>query len=166
MLASGVGVVLAANALAADGTGDRGVTVGRFATQIASALGDNEHSAAVVGYSLRALGIEGGLEAREPLTAGTAAEFAAILGVRIAPPARADGRMSSSQATALVGHIASLYIEVNGIPPEPPNQCLTSLNRGFCVDCCKVATGLKGQYCGRFCRDNVSPPPSPEEPMP
>lgn len=109
-----------------------------------------------------------GLDSSAPLTYATVSRIAHDLGVQVTPPANPDAVVSSAQA----GAIASLITAARGgasvsLPAdEVPNQCLTSDNRGKCVDCCKSASGEDGQFCGRFCHANVAPPPSPGEPQP
>jgi hypothetical protein len=108
------------------------------------------------------------LNSSAPLTYGTVSRIAADLGVRVAPPANPDAVVSSAQAGAIASLIAAARAGASvGIPSdETPDQCLSSSNRGACVDCCKQASGLGGQFCGRFCHANVPPPPSPGEPQP
>jgi hypothetical protein len=109
-----------------------------------------------------------GLDSNAPLTYATVSRIARELGVQVAPPANPDAVVSSAQA----GAIASLLAAVHGgasvtLPADDvPSQCLTSDNRGRCVDCCKAASGDGGQFCGRFCHANVPPPVSPGEPQP
>ena len=103
-----------------------------------------------------------------PLTYDAVSRIAADLGVAIAPPANPGAVVSQAQAGAIASLImasrAGASVEVPA--DDVPNQCLTSSNRGSCVDCCKEATGLGGQFCGRFCHANVPPPVSPGEPQP
>jgi hypothetical protein len=83
-------------------------------------------------------------------------------------PANPMSPVSAEGASAIAGVIAMGYAAhgAAGSVEDPPNQCLSSENRGSCVDCCKAAAGASGQYCGRFCHANVAPPPSPGEPTP
>ena len=108
------------------------------------------------------------LNSSSPLTYGAVYRIAAGLGVQVAPPANPDAVVNSAQAGVIAGLISASR-EVTGVavPADGiPSQCLTSDNRGKCVDCCKEASGDGGQFCGRFCHANVPPPPSPGEPTP
>jgi hypothetical protein len=160
-----VGVLGAASVMAADGVVDR-ATVGGFAGQLAWALGADSATFKLAKASLRAQGVKGDLDASAPLTAGIAARVAADLGIKVAAPSDPASPVSARQAATLAGYIGLMSLGAESTSVEPPNQCLSSENRGSCVDCCKEATGEKGQYCGRFCHANVSPPPSPDEPQP
>jgi hypothetical protein len=108
------------------------------------------------------------LNSTAPLTYGTVSRIAADLGVQVAPPANPDAVVTSAQAGAIASLITALRTSASVELPadDVPNQCLSSANRGACVDCCKLASGLGGQFCGRFCHANVPPPPSPGEPQP
>jgi len=155
-----------AYAMAAPGAGSA-VTMGQFATQVVAALGQDARDIEAVKASLRSLGLMADFDAMAPLSTGMAARFAGELGVKVTRPLAPTGPMSAGQATALAVHIAGAFVDkaAAGLA-DPPDQCLSSENRGTCVSCCKEATGLTGQYCGRFCHANVPPPPSPDEPQP
>lgn len=163
-MAVALGLLATAPGRAADRATDR-VTVGQFTNQIVAIIGENPHGAENVRVTLRALGIGADIDANAPLTAGVAALVAEVLRVKVAPPSSPAALMTPGQATSLAGHIGSAYVGATEGSVEPPVQCLTSLNRGQCNDCCKEATGLTGQYCGRFCHMNVATP-SPDEPQP
>lgn len=107
------------------------------------------------------------LTAAAPLTYGTVSRIAADLGIRVAPPADPDATVNVARAGAIASYVAAGLASASvEVPADPPNQCLNSDNRGACVDCCKTATGLSGQYCSRFCHANAVPPPSPKDPQP
>ena len=109
-----------------------------------------------------------GLDLSAPLTYGTACRIAADLGVQVAPPANPDAVVSSAKAGVIARQISAARGGAGVALPadDIPSQCLTSDNRGKCVDCCKAALGEGGQFCGRFCQANVPPPTSPGEPQP
>jgi len=156
----------AATAMAAPGAGNT-ATVGQFATQLVAALGQNAGDIASVTAALRAMGVTADFDANAPLTAETAVRLASELGVKVTAPTASAGAVSAGQAAALAGYIAGVFVDhaAAGLS-EPPSQCLSSANRGACNNCCKDATGLTGQFCGRYCHANVPPPPSPDEPQP
>jgi hypothetical protein len=120
------------------------------------------------GTSPRAAAAWADLNANSTLTYGTVYRIAADLGVQVAPPANPNAVVSSAQAGVIAGQIsASRGVTGVAVPADDlPSQCLSSDNRGKCVDCCKQASGEGGQFCGRFCHNNVPPPPSPGEPTP
>jgi hypothetical protein len=143
------------------GPGRERVTVGQFATQVAKAFGEDTRNVATITVSLYA-----DLDRNAPLTTGLAAQIARDLGVKIAAPANPSESMSAGQSASLAGYLVMAYAGQGATPSDPPTQCLVSENRGACVECCKEATGLSGQFCGRFCLANPPQGPSPEEPLP
>jgi len=164
-----IAVVLfvAASSMAATRAGGGVVTIGQFATQVVAAMGQDARDLEAVKTSLRTMGVSDDFDASAPLTAGMAAKLAGNLGIAVTRPATPAGPVSAAQAAALAGHIAAVFVDraAAGVT-DSPDQCLRSDNRGACVNCCKDATGLTGQYCGHFCHANVPPPPSPDEPQP
>ncbi len=160
---------LAATALAAPGapatTGK--ATVGEFAVKLATALGYDAADAKAAAGALSRRGVTLAADLSSPLTEGDAARVMSELGIAMVEPANPGAPVSSARAGSLLASIpASMSIE--GISPadEGPTQCLTSVDRGTCVNCCKDATGLTGKFCGQYCHANVPPPPSDGEPQP
>jgi hypothetical protein len=142
-------------------------TVGGFALRVSSLTSGQSAETGDVTTVMKRFGLPEGLDAGSPLTYGEIARIAASLGVAIAPEPNPSGPVSQDLSRAIAGLLSAAYAG-HGAPAtdEPPAQCLTSDNRGTCVDCCKAATNSTGQYCGRFCHANVTPPPSPGEPQP
>ncbi len=142
-------------------------TVGEFAVKVAGALGLDASDAKTAASALKGRGVTFAADLSATLTEGEAARIMSDLGVAVVAPANPGTPVSTARAGSLVGSIpASASIE--GISPEDegPTQCLSSVDRGTCVDCCKAASGLTGKFCGHYCHANVAPPPSPEEPTP
>jgi hypothetical protein len=160
---------LAATALAAPGasatTGK--ATVGEFAVQLATALGYDAADAKAAAGALNRRGVTFVADLSATLTEGDAARIMTNLGIAMVAPANPGAPVSAARAGSLVASLpASMSIE--GIAPEDegPTQCLSSVDRGTCVNCCKAASGLTGKFCGRYCHANVAPPPSDGEPQP
>ena len=157
------------------------VTVGQFAVQVASALGYETRDAKGAQDALRALGVNLSADLNAPLTEGTVARIASDLGVRVLAPPKPEVPVTSARAGFLAGTIGdavSFGTETNE-PPQPispPDSCLQSVDRGTCVNCCKDAVGMltnhqgnprdAGKECSKFCKNNVPPGPSDEEPQP
>jgi hypothetical protein len=142
-------------------------TVGEFAVKVAGALGLDATDAKTAAGALKGRGVTFAADLSATLTEGEAARIMSDLGMAIVAPANPGASVSSARAGSLVASMpTSLGIE--GITPEDegPTQCLSSVDRGTCVDCCKLASGLTGKFCGHYCHSNVPPPISPEEPTP
>ena|SRR5437867_3315698 len=149
------------------------ITVGDFAVKVTRAIGQpvTDKSAAV--QSLRNLGVTIG-EANAGLTEGVAAKILADLGLHVSTssPSSAVTAGKADQLATMIG-LASAAVAPADF--ELPKQCLSSFNRGLCVDCCKIAAGctnLQAQCefstpCAKFCKD-VLPPGhvSPSDPEP
>lgn len=167
-------VTLAATLLAAliiyPGTvslaGPSSTTVGEFIARVSALTGQPQRS--FLPSSATEAKAAGRSELLEPLTFGVVLEVAAGLGISLKTPSNPLAPVSAEQAGVMATQIAMNYsARGSGVTvDEPPTQCLSSDNRGTCVDCCKQAIGASGQYCGRFCHANVPPPPSPGEPAP
>jgi hypothetical protein len=144
------------------------VTVGEFATQVARALGQEVAGQKEAVESLRGMGVNFGADLTAPLNESMVARMAADLGIAMAPPTNPEGTVNSAKSGQIAAAFGAVHLEskLTGSQEEPPNECLSSVNRGACVNCCKSASGLGGQYCGHFCHANVAPPPSPGEPVP
>ena len=69
-------------------------------------------------------------------------------------------------SNAIVGRLAA-FLEAKPVYTTDglPTSCLSSTNRGACVNCCKEA-GAAANQCAHFCQSNVSPPVSDPEPQP
>ena len=143
-------------------------TVGEFVTKGAQASGHEVTTPKAAVEALRGRGVSLAVDLSSPLTSATVARIAADLGVRIVQSATPEAVVSQGLAGQLATALgAAMDSQVVGAPPEnPPSHCLTSVERGTCVNCCKDASGLTGKFCGRYCHANVPPPISPEEPMP
>jgi hypothetical protein len=140
------------------------VTVGDFAARVAVLTGQPPTvlaAAAKTDPANRAL-------LGSSLTFGAISMVAADLGVTLKSPINPTAQVTAGQAEIIAGALARGYAArgSGNTIDEPPTECLSSENRGFCVECCKTATGGNGQFCGRFCHANVAPPISPGEPLP
>ena len=142
-------------------------TVGEFAVNLATALGFDANDAKAATKALAGRGVTFAADLSAPLTEGEAARIMSDLGIAVAKPANPGAAMSPARVGSLVASIpASMSIDGKVTQDEGPTQCLSSVDRGTCVNCCKDATGLTGKFCGRYCHANVPPPASDEEPQP
>ncbi len=144
------------------------ITVGEFATQVARALGQEVAGQKEAVESLRGMGVNFDADLAAPLNEAAVARMAADLGIAMAPPADPAGTVSAAKSGQIAAAFGAAHLESRPVTSQepPPTECLSSANRGACVNCCKSASGLGGQYCGHFCHANVAPPPSPGEPVP
>jgi len=142
-------------------------TVGEFAVKVAGALGLEATDAKSAAGALKDRGVTFAADLSATLTEGEAARILSDLGVSVVAPANPGAVVTSVRAGSMAAAIPP-SAGIEGISPEDdgPTQCLSSVDRGTCVDCCKAATGLTGKFCGKYCHANVAPPPSPEEPTP
>lgn len=142
-------------------------TVGEFAVKVAGALGLDAVDAKTATAALKGRGVTFAADLSATLTEGEAARIMSDLGMAIVAPANPGAVVTSVRAGNLAASIPT-SASIEGISPEDegPTQCLSSVDRGTCVNCCKDATGLTGKFCGKYCHANVAPPPSPEEPTP
>jgi hypothetical protein len=143
-------------------------TVGEFALKVADALGlDPKDATAAVG-ALKQRGVTFAADLSATLTEGEAVRVLSDLGMTVVAPVNPGAAVSSVRATSMVAAIPPSANLERSLPSEDegPTQCLTSADRGTCVNCCKDASGLTGKFCGRFCHANVPPPVSPGEPQP
>lgn len=142
-------------------------TVGEFALSLASALGLDAVDAKAATRALEGRGVTFAADLSAALTEGEASRIMSDLGIAMAKPANPGAAMSPARVGSLVASIpASMHIDGKVTQDEGPTQCLSSADRGTCVNCCKEATGLTGKFCGRYCHANVPPPASDEEPQP
>ena len=141
-------------------------TVGQFIANLAAAVTGEPQTIRSAQDTLRRLGSTGDFNASAALTEGFVVRMASDLGVNIAPGSNASTTVSPAQSTAIVGRLAA-YLEAKPVYTTDglPNACLSSSNRGECVNCCKDAGGQANQ-CAHFCHSNVPPPPSDGEPQP
>jgi hypothetical protein len=141
-------------------------TVGDFAVKVAAVLGyavtDQEKAA----DALRAKGVDLMADLSATLTEGEAARIMSDLGVAVNTPVNSGNEVSDARASIMAGALSQMALESFSTQDTGPTQCLSSVDRGTCVNCCKAATGLTGKFCGRYCHANVPPPPSPTEPTP
>ena len=174
VLALSAALVAAAYAAPAAPAKTGKTTVGEFAVRIATAAGTEQPVASKAADALRARGVDLSADLSATLTEGTVARIMADLGMKVSAPANPNTPVSEAKAGYLAGVIgtqalgASITMEV-GLP----NQCLTSKNRGQCVECCKAATGcgpapapFDCNTCSKFCKNNDPGGPSEEEPAP
>jgi hypothetical protein len=173
VLALSVGLVAAAYAAPA-APAKTGTTVGQFAVRIATALGTEEPNASKAADALRSRGVDLSADLSATLTEGTVARIMADLGMKVSAPADPTTPVSDAKAGYLAGVIGTQAM-TNSISLETglPNQCLTSKNRGQCVECCKAATlcgpppaAFDCNVCSKFCKNNNPGGPSDEEPNP
>jgi hypothetical protein len=152
------------------------VTVGDFAVKVAVALGYSVPDQNKAAEALRARGVGVGPNLSATLTEGDAAKIMSDLGVNVTTPKDPGSELSASKAGSLAGSLQTLAASGFSTATTLPNQCLHSVDRGTCVDCCIAAVGplpdpgggtrTAGKECSKFCAANVPPPPSPGEPTP
>ena len=147
-------------------------TVGDFAVQVATALGDATPDAQKAASALRARGVNLSANLGATLTEGEAARIMADLGVSVAAPADPSTPVSTVKAAVLAGMMTNAT-SARTVADPLPTQCLSSKNRGNCQDCCKAATlcgpppaAFDCNTCAKFCKNNVPPQPSDPEPTP
>src|SRR5262245_45475221 len=115
-------------------------TVGDFAVQVATALGDATPDAQKAAAALRSRGVKLSADLGATLTEGEAARIMADLGVSVAAPAEPSTPVSSVKAAVLAGMMMTNATAARTVNDGLPAGCLTSRNRGQCVECCKAAT--------------------------
>lgn len=52
--------------------------------------------------------------------------------------------------------------EPTPVPQAAPEECLIERNHGACVECCKRLGPIQANFCARFCRTDIFPPPEGE----
>ena len=182
---------LAIAAFAAPGNGKQPaqpITVGEFAVMISQAIGAPATSPQTAVANLQARGLNTPLDLSARLTERQVISMFHDLGVVNIRSSNPADRVSNERAESILGTINLNSIAAFPNPPPPeelPTQCLSSFNRGTCVECCKAAIGSvpnpepnpddpdgdltidPGRICAKFCKA-VLPPgqSSPSEPMP
>ena len=142
-------------------------TVGEFAVRLATAIGYDTVDAGAAADVLKRHGIRLTADLSVALTEGEAARILSESGIAVAAPANPATPVSPARAASLAAVVSgATSADGRSLQDEGPTQCLSSQNRGECNNCCKAASGLGGQFCGRFCHANVPPPVSPGEPLP
>jgi hypothetical protein len=151
-------------------------TVGEFAVKVAIALGYATPDTKAAVEALKGRGVNLMADMSATLTEGEAARIMADLGMSVTSPTNPGATVSTTKAGFLAGTIGSAKLESIAPEVDLPTECLSSVNRGACVNCCKAVVGQllndqgnlrdAGKECGHFCHANVPPPPSPEEPAP
>ncbi|HEV8200246.1 MAG TPA: hypothetical protein VGS03_09510 [Candidatus Polarisedimenticolia bacterium] len=173
VLALSLGLVAAAYAAPA-APAKTGTTVGEFAIRVATAMGTEEPNASKAAEAIRSRGVDLSVDLSATLTEGTVARIMTDLGMKVSAPANPNTPVSDAKAGYLAGVIGANAV-TSGISLETglPTQCLSSVDRGTCVECCKVATGcgkppapFDCNVCAKFCHNNVPPGPSDQEPAP
>jgi len=141
-------------------------TVGLFVTQLAAAVEGEPQTFRSAQATLRRLGATGDFNASAVLTEGFVTRMAGDLGINVTPGTSPAATVSAVRSTAIAGRLAT-YLEArpNFNTEGLPTACLSSENRGACVNCCKE-TGASANACAHFCQSNVPPPPSDGEPTP
>jgi hypothetical protein len=168
-----------------------GETVGGFALKVAAAYGADAKDQTAAVTALKALGVYFEQDVSARLTEKQAVRILADLGLAVVPPASPDKPVSVAMANLLATRVGLTCAKGSTPPPNGmPTQCLSSKNRGACVECCKEATrcgthgddhhgddhhgkdhghddhggGFDCEVCAHFCKANVPPPPSPGKP--
>ena len=140
-------------------------TVGTFLVQVATAIDGEPRTLDAARQTLRRLGANGAFDASATLTEGVVARLVADLGVAMGPGSDPGAPVSAVRSAAVAGHLGAV-LEGRGLfTDQLPSACLSSINRGFCVNCCKE-TGATASQCAHFCHANVPPVVSDEEPNP
>jgi len=176
VLALCAGLTVAAYAVPGTSANAGKATVGEFAVKVATALGYETLDSKSAVEALKGRGVNLAADMSATLTEGEAARIMADLGMSVTAPTNPGATVSTSKAGFLAGAIGSAKLESIAPETDLPTQCLSSPNRGACVNCCKTIVGplpdngggtrSAGKECGHFCQANVPPPPSPEEPAP
>jgi hypothetical protein len=165
----GIALCLATLAQAAPGgnaSQQQAATVGQFIANLAAAVTGEPQTIRSAQEALRRLGSSGDFNPSAALTEGFVTRMAADLGVSVIPGSDPSAPVSPARSNAIVGRMAS-YLEAKPVFTGDglPTACLSSANRGACVNCCKEA-GAETNQCAHFCQSNVPPPPSEGEPQP
>ena len=166
-VAVGMTACLSSLTMAAPGAVQQGapVTVGGFVRQVAAAVDGEPRSLDQARVTLLRLGSKLQFDPAAPLTEAFVASLAADLGVAVQPSQMPATQVTPARSTAMAGLLA-LAAERRHTTGDPlPVECLSSDNRGVCVNCCK-ATGAAASDCSHFCHSNVPPVPSNPEPQP
>jgi hypothetical protein len=171
------GLTLAAYAVPGTSANAGKATVGEFAVKVAIALGYTTPDSKSAVEALKGRGVNFAADMSAALTEGEAARIMADLGMSVSAPTNPGAAVSASKAGFLAGTIGSSNLESLSPEVDLPAECLNSVDRGTCVNCCKAAVGQlpntsgnglrdAGKECSKFCKANVPPGPSPEEPAP
>jgi hypothetical protein len=164
----GIALCVASLAQAAPGANatPAATTVGLFVTQLAAAVEGEPQTFRSAQATLRRLGATGDFNPSAALTEGFITRMATDLGINVTSGANPGTPVSAIRSTAIAGRLAT-YLEARPTYDTEglPTQCLSSSNRGECVNCCK-ATGALASQCAHFCVSNIPPRPSEEEPNP
>ena len=177
VLALCAGLTVAAYAAPATSVNAGKATVGEFAVKVATALGYSTPDSKTAAEALKGRGVNLVADMSAPLTEGEAARIMADLGMSVTAPVNPGATVSTSKAGFLAGTVGAMTLESISPEVDLPQECLTSVDRGTCVNCCKAAVGQlpnasgnglrdAGKECSKFCEANVRPQPSPEEPTP
>jgi hypothetical protein len=165
--AVGMTVCLSSLATAAPGPAPQSapVTVGSFVRQVAAAVDGETRTLDQARDTLLRLGLKLQFDPAAPLTEAFVAGLAADLGVAVQPSQAPATQITPARASAMAGLLALSANRSHGGGDPLPTECLSSVNRGNCVNCCK-ATGAAATDCAHFCHANVPTPPSSPEPQP
>ena len=140
-------------------------TVGAFMMQVAAAVDGEPRTLEAARSTLRRLGATGAFDASATLTEGVVARLVTDLGVPMTPTANPAAPVSAVRSAAVASHLGDV-LEARLFDTDAlPTACLSSVNRGTCVNCCKDS-GAAASACAHFCQANVPPTPSDEEPNP
>jgi hypothetical protein len=157
---------LAQAAPAGSASQQQAATVGQFIANLAAAVTGEPQTMRSAQDTLRRLGSSGDFNPSAALTEGFVTRMAADLGVSVTPGSDPSTPVSAVRSNAIVGRLAA-FLEAKPVYTTDglPTSCLSSTNRGACVNCCKEA-GAAANQCAHFCQSNVSPPVSDPEPQP
>ena len=140
-------------------------TVGGFVRQVAAAVDGEPRTLEQARGTLVRLGSSLRFEPTAPLTEAFVASLAADLGVAIQPSQTPSTQITPARSATIAGMLAMATDRHRSDGDPLPVECLSSQNRGSCVNCCK-ATGAEASACAHFCHANVPPSPSDPEPQP
>jgi hypothetical protein len=157
---------LAQAAPAGSASQQQAATVGQFIANLAAAVTGEPQTLRSAQDTLRRLGSSGDFNPSAALTEGFVTRMATELGVSVTPGSEPSTTVSAARSNAIVGRLAA-FLEAKPVYTTDglPTGCLSSENRGSCVNCCKEA-GAPANQCAHFCQSNVPPPPSDGEPQP
>ena len=136
-------------------------TVGTFMVQVATAIDGQPRTLDAARETLRRLGATGAFDASATLTEGAVARLVTDLGVAMGSTGNANAPVSAVRSAAVAGHLGAVLEGRRATSTDQlPTACLSSANRGECVNCCKDS-GAPANACAHFCHSNVPGCPSP-----
>lgn len=141
-------------------------TVGQFIAQLSAAVSGEPQTIRSAQATLSRLGATGEFDPSATLTEAFVVRLAADLGISVTAGSNGSAPVSAARSAAIAGRLAT-SLEARPVFTEDglPAACLSSANRGQCVNCCKNA-GADANQCAHFCHSNAPPPVSDPEPSP